>query len=313
MSEAYLALALFATFCAVALSSSVVLVSRAQHRRAARALELQLGNVNVNVDLKKRELNRSFAQRILLPLLERIGVFGRRFTSEDMREKLTHQLVLAGSPRGWDADRIIAVKLLVGIVVPALYLTSMVTSGNVKPIGLIGVALVAYIGWLGPFSLLSARASRRQEDIRRELPDTIDLLTISVEAGLGFDAAIGQCIRNMKGTLSDELARTMQEMQLGVSRSQAFRNLDARTEVEELKSFILAMIQADQFGISVARVLRAQTKQLRVRRRQRAEEKAMKLPIKVIFPLILCIMPSLFVVIIGPGVIRIVDNLFSAF
>ena len=313
MSETYLALALFTTFCAVALSSSLVLVSRAQHRRAARVLEMQLGNVDLDVDLKKEELNRSFAQRILLPALERIGVFGRRFTSEDMREKLTRQLVLAGSPRGWDADRIIAVKLVVGIVIPVLYLTSLVTGGDAKPIQLIGVAVVAYVGWLGPVSLLSGRASRRQEDIRRELPDTIDLLTISVEAGLGFAAAIGQCIRNMKGTLSDELARTMQEMQLGVSRSQAFRNLDARTDVEELKSFILAMIQADQFGISVARVLRAQTKQLRVRRRQRAEEKAMKLPVKVIFPLILCIMPSLFVVIIGPGVIRIVDNLFSAF
>jgi len=313
MSETYLALGLFATFCAVALSSSLVLMSRAQHRRAARALQMQLGNVDVNIDLKKQELERSFAQRIVQPALEGIGALGRRFTSEEMREKLTQHLVLAGSPRGWNADRIIAVKLIVGIVIPAVYLTTLVTGGDVKLIGLVGVGLVAYVGWLGPVSLLTARASRRKEDIRRELPDTIDLLTISVEAGLGFDAAVGQCIRNMTGTFSDELARTMQEMQLGVSRSQAFRNLDVRTEVDELKSFILAMIQADQFGISVARVLRAQTKQLRVRRRQRAEEKAMKLPVKVIFPLILCVMPSLFIVIIGPGVIRMMDNLFSAF
>jgi tight adherence protein C len=255
----------------------------------------------------------SLTQRLVLPAINGFGAVARRLTSEDMRNRLDHKLLLAGSPKGWNVERVVAIRFLVGVILPALYLTMSVLGGKLDLLAMVGAGLVFYVGWFGPHSLLSARASRRRENIQRELPDTMDLLTISVEAGLGFDAAVGQCITNIKGTLSDELARVMQEMQLGVARAQAFRNLDTRTEVEELKSFVLAMVQADQFGISVSRVLRAQAAQLRVRRRQRAEEKAMKLPVKMIFPLILCVMPSLFVVIIGPGVVRIVQNLFSAF
>lgn len=313
MSDTYLALALTSTFLAVGLLTAVVLAGRSQHRKAARVLEAQLGSVDIGIDLKQEELNQPLSQRFVLPAINGFGAIVRRLTSEDMRDRFNRKLLLAGSPKGWNAERIMAIRVLVGVILPAVYLTTSLLGGKLETLGLVGAGLVSYVGWFGPNSLLSGRAARRQENIRRELPDTMDLLTISVEAGLGFDAAVGQCITNIKGTLSDELARVMQEMQLGVARAQAFRNLDARTEVEELKSFVLAMIQADQFGISVSRVLRAQAGQLRVRRRQRAEEKAMKLPVKMIFPLILCVMPSLFVVIIGPGVVRIVQNLFTAF
>jgi tight adherence protein C len=313
MSETYLALALTATFLGVGLFTAVVVGTRSQHRRAAHVLEAQLGSIDYGVDLKQEELSRSLTQRLVLPALRSFGTIAKRLTSEDMRNRLERSLLLAGSPKGWDAERILTVRFLVGLVIPSLYLALSVLNGKLDTLAMVGSGLVFYVGWFGPPSLLSARASRRRDNIRQELPDTMDLLTISVEAGLGFDAAFGQCITNIRGTLSDELSRVMQEMQLGVARSQAFRNLDTRTEVEELKSFVLAMIQADQFGISVSRVLRAQAAQLRVRRRQRAEEKAMKLPVKMIFPLILCIMPSLFVVIVGPGVVRITQNLFSAF
>ena len=313
MSDTYLALALTSTFLAVGLLTAVVIAGRSQHRRAARVLETQLGSVDLGIDLKQEELNRPLTQRFVLPAINVFGTIVKRLTSEDMRNRLDRKLVLAGSPKGWNAERIMAIRVLVGVILPAVYLTTSVLGGTLDKLTLGGVALVFYVGWFGPHSLLSGRASRRQENIRRELPDTMDLLTISVEAGLGFDAAVGQCITNIKGTLSDELAHVMKEMQLGIARAQAFRNLDARTEVDELKSFVLAMVQADQFGISVSRVLRAQAGQLRVRRRQRAEEKAMKLPVKMIFPLILCVMPSLFVVIIGPGVVRIVESLFTAF
>ncbi len=313
MSDSYLALALTSTFLAVGLFTALVVATRHQRRRAASVLETQLGSVDFVIDLKQDELNRSLTQRLVLPAINGFGTIVKRFTNEDMLNRFNHKLLLAGSPTGWNAERIVAVRVLVGVLLPALYLTISVLSGTLDKLALAGVGLVFYVGWFGPHSLLSARASRRQENIRRDLPDIMDLLTISVEAGLGFDAAVGQCITNIKGTLSDELARVMQEMQLGVARAQAFRNLDERTDVEELKSFVLAMIQADQFGISVSRVLRAQAAQLRVRRRQRAEEKAMKLPVKMIFPLILCVMPALFVVIIGPGVVRIVQNLFTAY
>ena len=136
----------------------------------------------------------------------------------------------------------------------------------------------------------------------------MDLLTISVEAGLGFDAALAHVRRNVPGPLSDEFARMLQEMQLGVSRVDAFRHLSDRTDVDELRAFVLAMIQADVFGVSIAKVLRAQAKELRVKRRQRAEEKAQKLPVKLLFPLLFGILPSMFVVIVGPGVIRMLHS-----
>jgi tight adherence protein C len=293
--------------------TAVAIGTRQRHRRAAHVLEGQLGSVDILIDLRQEELNRSLTQRLVIPTLGSFKAVARRLTSEDMRIRLDRKLLLAGSPKGWDVERIVAVRFFLGLVVPLLYIALSVLTGKLDTLAVAGSCLVSYVGLFGPPSLLSARASRRRESIRQELPDTMDLLTISVEAGLGFDAAMGQCISNIKGTLSDELSRVMQEMQLGVARSQAFRNLDARTDVEELKSFVLAMIQADQFGISVSRVLRAQAAQLRVRRRQRAEEKAMKLPVKMIFPLILCVMPSLFVVVIGPGVVRIAQNLFTAY
>jgi tight adherence protein C len=139
----------------------------------------------------------------------------------------------------------------------------------------------------------------------------MDLLTISVEAGLGFDAALVQVISNTPGPLSEEFSRLLQEMRLGHSRVQAFKNLQGRTDVDELASFILAMIQADTFGVSIAKVLREQAKELRTKRRQRAEEAAMKVPIKILFPLIFCVLPALFIVILGPGAIRIAENLFG--
>ncbi|MPZ47696.1 MAG: type II secretion system F family protein [Betaproteobacteria bacterium] len=313
MSDTYLALALASTFLAVGLLTASVVGGRNQHRRAAQVLEAQLGSVDLGIDLKQEELNRPLTQRFVHPAINGFGAIVKRLTSEDMRNRLDRKLLLAGSPKGWNAERIMAIRLLVGVILPTFFLTTSVLGGKLDTLAIVGAGLLCYVGWFGPHSLLSGRANRRQENIRRELPDTMDLLTISVEAGLGFDAAVGQCITNIKGTLSDELARVMQEMQLGVARAQAFRNLDTRTDVEELKSFVLAMIQADQFGISVSRVLRAQAGQLRVRRRQRAEEKAMKLPVKMIFPLILCVMPALFVVIIGPGVVRMAQNLFTAF
>jgi tight adherence protein C len=137
------------------------------------------------------------------------------------------------------------------------------------------------------------------------MPDTMDLLTISVEAGLGFDAALAHVRKKVPGPLSDEIGRMLHEMQLGVARVEAFRHLADRTDVEELKAFVLSMVQADTFGISVGKVLRAQAKELRMKRRQRAEEAAMKVPVKMLFPLIFCILPAMFIVMIGPGVIRI--------
>jgi tight adherence protein C len=139
----------------------------------------------------------------------------------------------------------------------------------------------------------------------------LDLLTISVEAGLGFDAALLHVRNSTRGALSEEIGRMLHEMQLGVSRVEAFRHLSERTSVDELKGFVLAMIQADVFGVSISKVLRTQATEMRVRRRQRAEENALKMPVKLLFPLLLCFLPALFVVLLAPGVIRALDMLFG--
>jgi tight adherence protein C len=176
---------------------------------------------------------------------------------------------------------------------------------------LVVTALFTFIGFVAPDALLSGKVSARQKEIRNSLSDTLDLLTISVEAGLSLNAALARVVQNTPGVLSQEFARMLQEIQLGVSRSEAFRNLGARTDVEELNAFTLAMIQADVFGVSIANVLRTQAVQLRIKRRQRAEREAQGTPVKIVFPLILCILPSLFIVIVGPGAIRIFQSLLS--
>jgi tight adherence protein C len=161
------------------------------------------------------------------------------------------------------------------------------------------------VGYLIPGAGLGQKAINRQEAIQRAMPDTMDLLTIAVEAGLGLDAALAHVRRNVPGPLSDEIGRMLQEVQLGVPRAEAFRNLAARTDVDDLRAFVLAMVQADTFGISIAKVLRSQSKELRMKRRQRAEEKAQKIPVKLLFPMIFCILPSMFIVLLGPGIIRL--------
>jgi len=155
--------------------------------------------------------------------------------------------------------------------------------------------------------MLNNRIDKRRKAMEKELPDVIDLLVISVEAGLGFDSALGRVVQNVPGEISREFSRTLQETRVGVSRTEALRHLTERTDVDDLNTFVLALIQADQFGVSIARVLRVQAEEMRIRRRQRAQERAFKAPVKLVFPLVLFIFPALFVVILGPAGIAIVD------
>jgi tight adherence protein C len=167
------------------------------------------------------------------------------------------------------------------------------------------MALGGFIGYYLPEWVLRSKSGKRQHKMRRALPDALDLLSITVEAGLGFDAALSRVARQEGGPLGEELHRVLQEMQLGKSRADALRDLGDRTSIPEFKSFILAMIQADVFGISIAKVLHVQANEMRVKRRQRAEETAQKVPVKIVFPLITCIFPALFVVLLGPAAISI--------
>jgi tight adherence protein C len=304
MSELYLPLGLVGTFSAVALGSIAVQAVMAGRRRAVDILRSQVQEF----DTRGKELSEPFLDRVLVPFIAGVGALVKRITPIGMRERIARKVVLAGSPVGLDAEKVAAFKVLgivgggaIGLVLALL----MGVSGRLVP----GVAVFgAVFGYLIPGAGLGQKAIGRQDIIRRALPDTMDLLTVSVEAGLGFDAALAHVRRNVPGPLSDEIGRMLQEMQLGVSRVDSFRHLADRTDIDELKAFVLAMVQADIFGISISKVLRSQAKDLRTKRRQRAEEIGMKIPVKLLFPMIFCILPSMFVVLVGPGIIRIMED-----
>jgi tight adherence protein C len=303
MSEIYIPLALIATFSAVMLGGLAVELTVAERRKAVRVMQAQVGKVAVN--LRQQELSASFLERVLLPFAQGLAKVTRRLTPIGLRNRIERKLVLCGSPASWDAEKIAAFKLM-GCAAGSFF-ALLVGLGGSGSAGMTFMMtfLFAGIGYFGPDAVLTGHAQRRQEKIRRALPDSMDLLTISVEAGLGFDAAMAQVVKNVPGPLSHEFARMLHEMQLGVSRDDAFRKLADRTNVDELKAFVIAMIQANKFGVGVANVLRAQAKELRMKRKQRAERKAMQTPVKILFPLIFCVLPALFVVVIGPGAIRI--------
>ena len=261
------------------------------------------------VPLRKQELQASFGERVLGPLSARFVSFGRRLTPVERLDRIRKRLDLAGNPDGWDVDRILGLKalglvvgLLLGLTVPLLF--------GAGPRGIFLVTVVlTLLGWFGPTMWIYQLGYDRSEELRRELPDVLDLLTISVEAGLAFDAALSQVARNTEGPLGAELFRVLQEMQIGTGRIDALRALADRTDLEELRIFVGAMVQADSFGIPVANVLRLQSKEMRIRRSQRAEEKAQQVPVKILIPLIFCIMPALFVVVLGPAAIRVMHAL----
>ena len=310
MSEIWLVLAVGAAFFAVVLGGLAVEQSMSDRKRAVRLLESHV-SANESVNLRDHQLSQNFGQRVLVPIVARAGRIARRITPLDTRDRIAKKIMLAGAPPGWDAERIMAFKVIGAVVgvVGGLTLTVMLRPAPL--ISFVAVGLLAFVGFVVPDSTLNRRVEERQKEILRTLSDTLDLLTISVEAGLSLNASIAQVVQNVPGVLSAEFARMLQEIQLGVPRSEAFRHLADRTDVEELNAFALAMIQADAFGVSIASVLRTQAQQLRIKRRQWAEQKAQQTPVKIVFPLVLCVLPALFVVIVGPGAIRIVTQLFK--
>jgi tight adherence protein C len=172
---------------------------------------------------------------------------------------------------------------------------------------------LSMLGYMLPNIVIYQMGASRSEQMQRDLPDALDLLTISVEAGLAFDAALARVARSTEGPLAAEFARVLQEMNIGVGRVDAIRALGERTHIPELRAFVTAMVQADAFGIPIAQVLRVQSNEMRVKRRQRAEEKAQKVPVKILFPLIFCILPTLFLVVMGPAVISMMENFSGRF
>jgi tight adherence protein C len=238
----------------------------------------------------------------LSPLFDRARDVATRISPSGTVAKLQHRLDVAGNPASWTPERVLAFKT-VGLI--GLSLVGIVFGvGSVLMLMLFAVA-GGLAGFFVPDLLLYNAGLKRQQLIRKSLPDALDMLTVCVEAGLGFDAAVAQVARNTEGPVAGEFARVLQEMQFGMSRVQALRAMVQRATAPELRTFVSALVQAAELGIPIAAVLREQAREMRLKRRQRAEEQAQKVPVKILFPLIVFLMPALFIIILGPGAINI--------
>ncbi len=269
----------------------------------------QLGTMQAK-SLEELELQQPFTERTLRPLALRLSGVSRRFTSASFADSTEKRLAQAGSPGDLRVQEWLGIKVIGAIVgAIAFFLVAWLALrlGVLPAILLGGIGLA--IGYMAPEWWLGGRVKSRQKMIILQLPDVLDLLTISVRAGLGFDAALGKVVEKMKGPLPDEYRRALAEVRMGKSRRDALRDIIPRTDVPALTNFISAVIQAESLGVSISKVLQVQSEQMRIERRQRAEEMAQKAPIKMLFPLVGCIFPTLFLVILGPAFIMIIRGM----
>ncbi|WP_334173045.1 type II secretion system F family protein [Sinomonas sp.] len=293
-----MAIPLFAAALVGVAAAALLWSALSVDRREVRAIQTNLGRGITPL------VAASESDSGLSSLLERIT---RRLTPAAYVRRLDRLLALAGRPASLPLGRLLAAKPALGVVGAVLGML-IVSLGGAPTFRLIALFLVIF-GYMVPDLMLLSRGMERQTTIQRDLPNTLDQLLISVEAGLGFEAALARASSNGKGPLSEELVRTLQDMQVGRSRREAYLGLAERTTAPEVRTFVQAIVQADAYGIAIARVLRIQAKAMRVKRRQRAEEQAMKLPVKVLFPLLFFIFPVLFIAILGPAVINTIATL----
>lgn len=291
------------------LLAAVAVLSMTEERRDVRVALRGLQDYQLSANVREQEMLQSLQDRIVKPAMAQMARLTGRFTPAGYAAQVRNKLILAGSPPALDVDRFLALKVLggVSIIFWAWFSFSFAALGGFY--GLIVTGLLWGMSFFGPDVWTQRRIDARQHDIAVKLPDILDLLVISVEAGLGFEQAIDRTVGAVPGPLAEEFTRMLQETRVGASRAEALRAMDERTNVPELRSFILAMLQADTFGVSIGRMLRAQADEMRVRRRQRAQEAAQKAPVKMLFPLIFCIFPSLFTVILGPAAMSIAETL----
>jgi tight adherence protein C len=284
----------------LALALAFALSGRGEVVGVARSLALVERAVRPN-EVARQELPAT--ERLTKPFLRSMRSMALRLSPTGTGERLAKSLDVAGNPPGWTVERLLGAKgaglLVLGVA--ALALTGL-TFG-----GLLIAVVVAVFGLFLPDLLLYNAGQKRQEKLRRGLADALDMLTVCVEAGQGFDAAIKEVSCSLTGPVAGEFARVLQEIQIGKARGDAFAGLAERTSVDEIKTFVTALVQADRLGLPIGKVLREQAGQMRLIRRQRAEEKAQKVPIKILFPMLLCIFPVLLVVVVGPGMIRMIS------
>lgn len=289
---------------AVALAAYAFLdVFFGEQRRIRRRLQ-QLGEYEARAAAEVEPQLLPFTERVVKPAANALGRWLGALAPQPYFRRLRSRLDAAGMT-SVEPEAVFAVKLLpVGAAVIVVMLVSTLR-GGVSSGGLLVAAALAALGFVAPDLVIRERQAARQKAIRLALPDLLDMLTISVEAGLGFDAALAKLVQNSSGPLAEEFARMLAEIQAGLPRAEAFRRLSERCSVPEVATFASSIVQADVFGVSIAGVLRTQATELRTKRRQRAEEQAQKAPVKMVFPLVLCILPVTMIIILGPAIISI--------
>jgi tight adherence protein C len=300
------------TFGIVGLGAGLALVvytllAQADEKATVRGSLRQLEGYEVE-SVRDQELLVPLRDRAVAPVFGGLTSLGKRFTPVGYVEKVRHKFVLAGSPAQQSIDQFLAIRVItfaMGLALVGYLLIASPFHGMLK---LAALAFAVLLFGMGPDAIVNRRVEERQHELRIKLPDVLDLLTISVEAGLGFEQALDRVVSAVPGPLSDEFSRMLGEVRAGSTRADAMRALETRTNVPEVRSFVLAILQADTFGVSIGRVLRAQADEMRIKRRQMAQERAMKAPVKMLIPMVFCIFPALFIIVLGPAVINIYDN-----
>ncbi|MBB3676184.1 type II secretion system F family protein [Modestobacter versicolor] len=273
-----------------------VAVSRAGRSNAVARQNLGRGLVTQVYEVGTLEARRTGAGAVL-----------RTLTPETAARRIRHMIDVAGRPEGFTMTRLLWAKLVLAVAV--LLVGGLLVAGSPGPLAVVAVLAAALGAYHLPEAALWGRGQERQQAIARELPDVLDQMTIAVEAGLGFETALARAATTGKGALAEELVRTVHDVAVGRPRRAAYEALATRTEVPELRRFVGAVNQADTYGVPIADVLRVQADEARVKRRQRAEEQAMKVPVKVVFPLVVCILPAILIVVVGPAVLGIIGVL----
>lgn len=290
------------------IAAAAAVIFLIQSRRAAAAIDDRLTQFTEStMTLEEFELQQPFYQRVIMPIMQSFLVWLSKFGPKQSAEKLRLNLMAAGNPGNITPAMFSGLRMGLGIGLLVLFgiVTFSSMEDTMQAIGF--TVLGGAIGYVLPGIWLGQKISARKKNITKALPDALDLLTISVEAGLGFDVALQRLTLKWDDELSREFKRVLADVRLGRSRREALRDMSDRTGVDDVKTFVSAIIQADQLGVSMAKILRLQSDQMRTKRRQRAEEEAQKAPVKMLFPMVFLIFPALFVVILGPAVPKIMD------
>lgn len=258
--------------------------------------------------LEEIELSQPFSERVVRPILRGLAQFVTRFTPAHTIESTAQNLELAGRPHNWGVTEFLGLRTGAALLLAVFFFLLLSVAGQPMLYRLGSILLGALLGFLLPGMWLSGKIRRRQQEIIKAMPDALDLLTICVEAGLGFDAAMAKVAEKWDNELSRAFGRVIQEIRLGKPRREALREMDRTTGVPDITSFVAAIIQADQLGVSMAKVMRIQSEQMRIKRRQRAEEKAHQAPVKMLFPLVFLIFPAIYIVLLGPATLVVKES-----